>query len=61
MFEILALLYIVSHPVVKIEKGATTAPTYVPPSDFEQEELEFNALALQNHEVVLLIANSDAF
>jgi hypothetical protein len=25
----------VTRPVVKIEKGAATAPNYVPPSDFE--------------------------
>jgi hypothetical protein len=49
---------IVTHPVVKIEKGAATAPNYVPPRDFEQEDLGFNAAALQNHEVFLLIANS---
>jgi hypothetical protein len=49
---------IVTHPVVKIVKGAATAPNYVPPSDFEQEDLGFNAAALQNHEVLLLIANS---
>jgi hypothetical protein len=49
---------VVSRPIVKIEKGAAAAPNYIPPSDFEHDELEFNAGALQNHEVVLLIANS---
>jgi hypothetical protein len=49
---------VVTRPAVKIEKGAAADPNYVPPSAMEQEDLEFNASALQNHEVVLLIANS---
>jgi hypothetical protein len=49
---------VVTRHVVKVEKGATLDPIYVPPSKEEQEDLEFNASALQNHEVVLLIANS---
>ena len=49
---------VVTRHVVKVEKGATLDPNYVHPSEEEQEDLEFNAAALQNHEVVLLIANS---
>ncbi len=52
---------VVTRPVVKIAKGATLDPNYVYPSEEEQEDLEFNASALQNHEVVLLIANSLEF
>jgi hypothetical protein len=48
---------VVSRPVVKIEKGASSAPGYQPPTEYEQSELEFNAAALQNHEVSLLIVN----
>jgi hypothetical protein len=49
---------VVTKPTVKIEKGAALAENYVPPTDEEQEDLQFNAAALQNHEVVLLIAHS---
>jgi hypothetical protein len=46
------------RPIVKIEKGASSAPGYQPPIEYEHSILEFNAAALQNHEVVLLISNS---
>jgi hypothetical protein len=49
---------VVTKPTVKIEKGAALVENYVPPTDEEQEDLQFNAAALQNHEVVLLIAHS---
>jgi hypothetical protein len=49
---------VVSRPVVKIEKGASQLPGYIAPTEEEQEALEFNAEALQNHEVVLLVSNS---
>ncbi len=49
---------VVTKPKIKIEKGETQAEGYVPPTGEEQEDLLFNAAALQNHEVVLLIAHS---
>jgi hypothetical protein len=52
---------VVSRPFIKIEIGVKDAPGYVPPTESEQSELEFNAAALQNHEVVQLIANSLEF
>jgi hypothetical protein len=49
---------VVSRPTMKIEKGVASAPSYVPPSAVQQETLEFNAQALQNHEVVLIMGNN---
>ena len=49
---------VVTKPKIKIEKSELQAEGYVPPSGEEQEDLLFNAAALQNHEVVLLIAHS---
>ena len=49
---------VVTKPKVKVEKGESLAENYVPLTDNEQEDLMFNAAALQNHEVVLLIAHS---
>jgi hypothetical protein len=52
---------VVSCHIVKIEKGASSVSGYIPPTEYEQSILEFNAVALRNHEVVLLISNSLAF
>ncbi len=49
---------VVTKPKIKIEKSVLQAEGYVPPTGEEQEDLLFNAAALQNHEVVLLIAHS---
>ena len=49
---------VVTRPKIKIEKSDQQSEMYVPPTDDEQEDLLFNAVALQNHEVVLLIAHS---
>jgi hypothetical protein len=49
---------VVTKPTVKIEKGATLADNCIPPTDEEQEYLQFNAAALQTHEFVLRIAHS---
>jgi hypothetical protein len=52
---------VISRPIVKIEKGASQLPGYIAPTEKLQEALEFNAEALQNHEVVLLLSNSREF
>jgi hypothetical protein len=49
---------VVTRPKIKIEKSELQSDGYVPPTEEEQEDLLFNAAALQNHEVVLLIAHS---
>ncbi len=49
---------IVTKPKIKIEKVDKESETYVAPTEDEQEDLLFNAVALQNHEVVLLMSHS---
>ncbi len=44
---------VLSRPIVKIEKGASSAPGYQPPTEIEQSAHEFNDAVLQKHEVVI--------
>jgi hypothetical protein len=48
----------VCRPTVKIEKGAGAGPGYVAPTAEQQRLLEYNAEALHNHEVVLIMGTS---
>jgi hypothetical protein len=52
---------VLSRPTIKVEKGASQVPGYVDPTLAEHEDLLFQAEALQNHEVVLLMSNSLCF
>ena len=52
---------VLTRPTIKIEKGADQAPGYKAPTDEEHQALLNNAQALQNHEVIAIIANALCF
>ncbi len=52
---------ILTSPKIQVEKGATQVPGYISPTPAEHSELITKAEIVQNHEVVLLMANSLCF
>jgi hypothetical protein len=52
---------ILTRPKIQVEKGASQVPGYIAPTPVEQSELLTKAEIVQNHEVVLLMANSLCF
>jgi hypothetical protein len=49
---------ILTRPKIQVEKGATQVPGFVAPTPAKHSELLMKAEIVQNHEVVLLMANS---
>ncbi len=49
---------ILTRPKIQVEKGTTQVPGFVDPTPAEHSELLMKVGIVQNHEVVLLIANS---
>jgi hypothetical protein len=52
---------ILTRPKIQVEKGANQIPGYIAPTPAEHTELLTKAEIVQNHEVVLLMANSLCF
>jgi hypothetical protein len=49
---------ILTRPKIQVEKGATQVPGFVAPTQAEHSDLLMKSEIVQNHEVVLLMANS---
>jgi hypothetical protein len=52
---------ILTRPKIQVEKGANQVSGYIAPTPAEHNELLTKAQIVQNHEVVLLMANSMCF